>query len=384
MLQRRENLEDLEARLRALRDEKGRATKVAEVAKAAAAASDSDETMAAAQGAVDTVRSIEAKIEQAQSEQVAALRQIGDAEAGLSGFSSPGLDGWHEASRKLSLSEGALRVDVGAQSLLQPSIAPSLPRSPTSSTVPAAPSRRWLYPGLEAKPFSGDLSATDYTVTWDLTELTALTGVEIEPATDTEKASISPTIGLATVAASTFAVVLDSVPSQLFDNQDSLRQFLSIEMGRRISDAVDEHVVNAIETAAPPNGSTGSTLVKQVRNAIAAMRNLGGEPTLIALTPSAAATLDLSEDTAGHQIFRVDLEGSGSPVWSLQVRESPSVAAPLLVDPRRLGVVYLGDGTVLVDPFGPNLRVNQVAIRAEVTGRAHVRNAQQGAYVIDA
>ena len=55
---------------------------------------------------------------------------------------------------------------------------------------------------------------------------------------------------------------------------------------------------------------------------------------------------------------------------------------PLLVDPLRLGVVYTGGGTLLVDPFGPNLKVNQVSIRAEAEAQFHVRNALQGAYVI--
>jgi hypothetical protein len=121
--------------------------------------------------------------------------------------------------------------------------------------------------------------------------------------------------------------------------------------------------------------------VAKIRNAVADARDLGSEPTVIALTPADAAALDLTQDGAGNYVFSLRLAGSGSPVWSLQVREVPDVSAPLLVDPRALGLIYTGDGTVLVDPYS-SMERNLVRVRVEVEAKMHVRNVGQGAFAI--
>jgi hypothetical protein len=121
-------------------------------------------------------------------------------------------------------------------------------------------------------------------------------------------------------------------------------------MARQLDATIDAHVTGAIEAAGTPNGSTGADLVAKIRNGIADMRDLGGEPTHIALSPSNAAGLDLIQDSAGNYVFALRLAGSGSPVWSLQVREA-AVSDPLLVDPRAVGLDYSGEGSVLVDPY---------------------------------
>ena len=381
----REKLAQTEDRLRALRQEKARASNVADAAKAAAAGREDEASLTAAEAAVNAVKAIDSELEKVGGKQIDLLRSLGDAEAGLAGFASPGVNGWNEAAKALSLGDGNLRVDVAAATLLQPRIAPPLPVVPSTPTAAAPIGIHLLYPVFEGLPFGdapADLAATDYTVTFSTME-TGITGVEIPPATDTEKAVMPVDIGLATPTAKTFAVVAEQVPAKVFDSQASLRAFLSTEMARWLDEAYDAHVVSAIEGAGPSTGSpTGTTLVQKIRRAIAEHRELGGEPRYLALTPSDAAELDLSEDSSGRQIFRVDLEGSGNPVWSLLVRESRSVTDPLLVDPVRLGVSYLGEGGVLVDPFGANLRTNQVSVRVEVEARFHVRNIVQGAYAI--
>jgi hypothetical protein len=77
----------------------------------------------------------------------------------------------------------------------------------------------------------------------------------------------------------------------------------------------------------------------------------------------------------------VAVEGSGVPIWSLLVREVPSLSDPLLVDPALLGLSYVGTGEVLVDPYSA-MTTNQVRARAEIEAAFHVRNIAQGAYVI--
>ncbi len=80
-------------------------------------------------------------------------------------------------------------------------------------------------------------------------------------------------------------------------------------------------------------------------------------------------------------MFSVKIANGGEGVWNLRVRVAPSVAHPLLVDTSKLGCVYVGSGSILVDPFGQNLASNLVTLRAEIECRAHVRSAQ-AAYVI--
>ena len=119
----REKLAQVETTLRGLREERGRAVKLRESAKAAyvkEADSGNEESpvYVAAKGAVDAVQEIDAKIAAASEEQTALLRQIGDMEAGMPGFTTPGLDGWGEIARQLDLDRGETRVDVPLGSLL--------------------------------------------------------------------------------------------------------------------------------------------------------------------------------------------------------------------------------------------------------------------------
>jgi hypothetical protein len=396
----RQGLNEVESRIRGLREERARLKKVFDSAKAAyteslaAGGEDNDSAArAAAMGAKSALDQVDQKLADAQEDQLGLLRRLGDRESGVAGFASPGLDGWNEAARKLSLADGDLRIDVPGASLIQAQVqAPSLPSSPSDgsfrvasqqpATVPSA-SIRYLYPVFSQSPFGGpgDLNATDYTVQFDQTELT---GVERDPdQTSPAKATITPTIALANPSARTFAVVLDAVPARVFDSQGALRQLLGVEMARQLDQAIDAHTVDVIENASPPSGSTGTDLVTKIRNAISDMRDLGGEPSVIALTPSDAASLDLSvQPGTGDYIFATRISGEGSPVWSVVVREVPTITNPTLIDPNRLGVLYAGDGSVLVDPFGPNLKTNQVSVRTEVEARMHVRNIEQGAFVI--
>lgn len=392
----REQLTQAEAKLRALRDDKARATRLADSAKAALEglpqSVDDRDAFEVAKAAVEAVKRIEQQIEEVTDEQSGLLRQLGDAEAGGSAL-LPQVDGWAMAAAELDL-DSKLRVDVGASSLLRASLSPvPLPPTRVDSIVGlTGPARsnatptdsRYLYPVLAQQPFGsspGDLAATDYVVTFSTAQLSGLTGIERPPDATTEKAVLTPTVTLATVSAKQFAVVLGAIPSKLFDTQGALRGLLGVEMARQVDLSIDKHVVSAIQTASPPSGSVGTTLVARVRNAIAAMRDLGGNPTYLALTPADAAALDLTQDASGSYVFRVDSENSSSVIWSLRVRTVPSITAPTLIDPAALGVLYLGSGSVVVDPFS-SLATNQIRARAELESRCHLRNVVQGAYRI--
>ena len=78
------------------------------------------------------------------------------------------------------------------------------------------------------------------------------------------------------------------------------RQFFDTEGRFQIAKALDAHVMAAIVAAAPPFGTTGTTLVDKIRNGIATMRATGFNPNIVVLNPTDAATLDLTADAGGY------------------------------------------------------------------------------------
>lgn len=295
----REKLTQADGRIRELREEKHRATKLRETAVAAYSANGDDASFKAAKQAKESVDAVQAKLDAIQDEQTALLKTLGDAEQqGRVSLTLPGDNGYAKAAAGLDLANGNLRVDVRANSLLRAQAAP-LPSSPSDGgfSLVSGPeqSRRYLYPVLARDAFgdgSGrEAAATDFTVSFAQGELT---GVERAPDATTGKATLNTTTSLATVEARQHAVVAEGIPSKLFDHQAALRSFLGVELARRVDESVDSHLVAKIEAANPPSGSTGASLVPKIRNAIAAMRGLGGNPTYLAVTPSDAAALDLS------------------------------------------------------------------------------------------
>lgn len=156
---------------------------------------------------------------------------------------------------------------------------------------------------------------------------------------------------------------------------------LSVELARRLDQSIDGHTVSTIQAAVPPNGSTGANLIERIRNAIASMTDLGGEPSVIALTPTDAAAFDLSTDAGGYVFVRISGTDGQQRVWRLAVRVVPGLTAPTLIDPERLGLLYVGEGSVLADPYS-GMKQNLVRVRVEVEARMHVRNIGQGAFRI--
>jgi hypothetical protein len=375
----RDGLGRVEDQVRQLREERARARSIKEAAIASAASHGNDESsMVAAQAAVDGLKAVEERLEKVGNEQTDLLKKLGDQEAGVAGWSSPRRDGWEYCSTTLDLSSGVLRADVMAASLFTPSISPAARTIRATPTVTVPTDNRYMFPVFEQRPFgdAADVVTTDFEVS---TTEAPVSGIEIPVATDTSKAEIDATISLATPTAKVFAVIANGVPARIFDSQPALRDFLSGEMKRHLEVAFDDHVIAAIEGASPPSGSTGSDLIAKVRNAIASHRALGSVPTHLALSPTDAAALDLATDDGGY-VFSVDREGSGSPVWSVLVREA-DVAAPTLIDPQRLGLTYLGNAATMVDPYGANMRQNLVSVRVESESVFHLRNPA-GAYQI--
>ena len=296
--------------------------------------------------------------------------------------------GWAHAARELSIADGRLRVDMPTRDLLAagfnvtPGEGLTAPAIPVPGLMQKAQARQFLFtafPPGEVEP--GDLALTE----WRQSGSRSVTGsVERDPVSTGEKAKLELSVELATPSLKQWAAFVDEVPSKLFDAVEAFQAFLESELAYQLQLAVDAHCLAQIETAAPPAGSEGATLIEQVRNAIAAMRGLGANPTVLALNPTDAAALDVqkSGSEANQQyVFATRATGSSSPLFGCNVVEVANLEAPTLVDPALAGVLYLGDAAVLADPFS-GMTENTVRIRCEADGLLHIRDIA-GLYVIE-
>lgn len=297
--------------------------------------------------------------------------------------------GWEHVAHRLDLPGGVNRVVVPAVDLLPDRMAavdvtPSSHLTQPAVRAPFAPlgqDRRFLFPSLVRQPLDNtELAVSEFRQTGSRT----VTGsVERDPVATTTKAKLDLSIELATESARQFAVVIDDVPNKLFEVEPALMGFLNNELGYQVNLAVDAHALAQITAATPPSGSTGTGLIAQIRHAISAMRGQGANPTIVALNPTDAATLDLTTSSgSGEYVFAVRDTGSASPLWTLQVVEVMEDTPPILIDPYLLSVLYLGGATVLVDPY-TGMEENTVRVRVEIEGLHHIRDAA-GAYIIEA
>jgi hypothetical protein len=337
----------------------------------------------------------EAEIKSLEDRQLAALETVAgrsprmrpsrDGNGPQSG-DGPAIDGYARAAQELNLKENNTRVAMHARDLMQPALAgvsvtPSEAlTSPSIATgfVPTPTDRRLLYPVFaRANVEPGDLALTEYrqvgaaTVTGD---------VERDPMSVEEKAKIGLAVELVTPSLRQFAAVADEVPSKLFDAIDVFYSFLQYELRYQLDLAVDSHCLAQIIASAPAHGKSGATLIEKTRNAVAAMRELGANPTVLALSPTDAAALDVQKTDLAY-IFATRDTGSASPLWGLTVIESPKVTAPILIDPGLIGVLYAETGAILADPY-TEMSKNLVRVRIEIDALFHVR-AAAGAYLIE-
>ena len=115
----------------------------------------------------------------------------------------------------------------------------------------------------------------------------------------TDKAKLDVTLALVTEALSEFAVTIDDVPNAILESVDLLEQFLNDEGRFQVFTAIDAHVFAQIVAATPAFGTSGTTLIDQIRNGVATMRGTGANPDLLVVNPTTGASLDLSTSGAG-------------------------------------------------------------------------------------
>jgi hypothetical protein len=248
----------------------------------------------------------------------------------------------------------------------------------TPGIVPQGRDSRWLYPLLPSQQVGDLLSVQDFRQS-----ARTVTGtVERGAIATSDKATLDVTLELVNREVKQAAVLIPGVPLNLFESVDGLRQYLNAEGTFQVQKAIDAHVFSQIVASSPLFGNTGTGLVAQVRNGVAAMRAQGAEPDILVVNPGDAATLDLTSDAGGF-VFAVRDSGVSSPLWGLKVVERTSTAGnepPYLIDSQMLGKLYIGNLRFDADPFsgtgGANFKKNLVDLRVEANVLFHVRNAQ--------
>ena len=160
------------------------------------------------------------------------------------------------------------------------------------------------------------------------------------------------------------AVVILGIPNALLEAESSLEAFLSSEMQLQLDQALDGHVLDAIEAANPDSGNTGTGLHEKLRHAKAAMNEKGANPSVALISPTDAVALDLlTEDDVPR----------GFP-FGLSFVEHAGVTDPILIDPRVAGVLYRGNVRVESNPYS-GFSKNTTDLRAEFSALMVVRNA---------
>jgi hypothetical protein len=175
-------------------------------------------------------------------------------------------------------------------------------------------------------------------------------------------------------------IILDGVPVAVVEALPSFRQFADTELRFQLAKALDAHLYTKVNTGAS-FGNTGTGLIAQLRNAVAALQAAGYNPDLAIVNPADAVALDLTTTGADAQyVFALRDTGDSSPLWGLRVvvrAGTTGTEPPLVVDTRRIGALYLGTLAVDLDPYagvgGANFKKNLVDIRAEQNALMHVR-----------
>lgn len=251
---------------------------------------------------------------------------------------------------------------------------------PAINIVPLGLDSRFMWPSMMAEDLKDRTSITDFKVTAG-----TVTGtIERSPAAVTDKASLATTTVLVEEAVKQFAITIDDIPNAVLDSVPLLVAYME-QVGRfRLEEALDSHVLAQIVAATPPNGTTGTGLLAQIRSGVKSMRALGATPTLAVLNPDDSESLDTLTTADGVFILTDPATSAGGDgqVWSLRrvERIGAGTEDPYIIDPAMLGVLYLGGLRIDADPY-TGFKKNTTTLRLEFNALMHVRN-KNGAYRI--
>jgi Phage capsid family len=250
-------------------------------------------------------------------------------------------------------------------------------RSAPVGVEPLGADQRFMYPSMPTQDVGTDLSIQDFRET-----VRGTTGtIERDPVAVTGKATLNVTVTAVNTPVKQEALILDGIPNAVLESLTGFRAFADSELRFQIQKAIDAHVYTNVNANAT-FGTSGTTMVDKLRNAVTAVQADGFQPNLAVLNPTDAAALDLTADAGGY-VFPLRDTGTSSPLWGLRIVTRTSTAGTepaLVIDTTRIGLLYMGTMRFDLDPFsgvsGNNFENNTTDIRCEVNVLMHVRSAK--------
>jgi hypothetical protein len=264
----------------------------------------------------------------------------------------------------------------GAKAVTSPVIA-DMPRRVEPGLIALGADQRFAFPQFPSIDAGDALVISDYRQT---VRGAPVGTVERSPVATTDKAQLPVTVAVANDPMSQVAIVLDGIPVAVVEALPQFRTFADNELRFQLFKALDAHLHTKVNAGAS-FGNTGTGLVAQLRNAVAALQTAGYSPDLAIVNPADATALDLTTTGADAQyVFALRDTGDSSPLWGLRIvvrAGTTGTEPPLVVDTARIGALYLGRLAIDLDPYaglgGKNFVKNLVDIRAEQNALMHVR-----------
>jgi uncharacterized protein len=203
--------------------------------------------------------------------------------------------------------------------------------------VPLGLDRRWLYPALPSTAVDAATTSVQY-LRPSSRSLAAGTAVIRPLDSVTTKPETSSTAEIQTLQLNQVASVQTGIP-RIHAAQPLFQSIVEQDLRDAISGGLDQLVITRVSTAGTSAAVTGNMLDK-VRKAITVVQGNGYSPSVLAIDPSGAESLDLLK-SSGTEAFYVFNAGAAAPApYGLEVRIWKNTGTAV-IDAANFGRMYV-------------------------------------------
>lgn len=298
-----------------------------------------------------------------------------DGGSGGSAYSAIMAAGWQLGGPAVSIPFGAVLIDNAgdAAPLREPGI------------VRQGIDQRRLYPALEQVPLNGatrvdELVANARSLADPGDMQLAIDAVTEKPTTSSGATLENFDVKMVASVSDPYANAIVSLPA--------FRDLVGQDMTIAYQDSLDDLVVNTLTDNAGTTDDDGADLFEKLRKAVTAIQAEGFNPTLAAVSPEDAETLDLTragsggDPTEGPFLLTPSPRSSSfTPLWSLTLRIVKNLTSPIVLDPTAVRL-YLDNVRFDADPF-TGFSTNETRFRYEGPAIPVLRQPA-GVYVVAA
>jgi hypothetical protein len=179
-----------------------------------------------------------------------------------------------------------------------------------------------------------------------------------------EKPQTDSAATLATFDVKMIATVSDGYPNAIVA-QPAFADLVGGDMRTAYQDGLDAYVVSTVTQGAGTTDDTGDDLFEQLRKGVTALQAEGFNPTLAAVSPEDAETLDLTRTTVDNLFLLppAPRAPASTPLWSMNVVTVKGLTDPLVLDPTAVRL-YLDAVQFSSDPY-TGFSTNETRFRFE-------------------